>query len=166
MNRVFTLAAQAAVLVALLLLAGVAFATGKPPVTHPSMQQSQTAQGGAGGNATGGSAVGGNVSSDAWAVALPGHGSPSYAGQFSICVRGKGVLWNAVWSWEPDLECVREIARVTAMAATPVPKPATYPMADNAPQRPTHAEQAAAACVPPAKAKSVTAAKAAGACKS
>jgi hypothetical protein len=62
-------------------------------------------------------------------VALPGHGSPSYAGQFSICVRGRGVLWNAFWSWEPDTECVKLIAELTRLAATPVPKPTVYPMA-------------------------------------
>jgi hypothetical protein len=68
-----------------------------------------------------------------WAIALPGHGSPSYAGQFSICVRGRGVLWNAFWSWDPDLECVKLVAELTRMAATPVPKPTLYPMADSMP---------------------------------
>jgi hypothetical protein len=112
---------------ALALLCGAAFATGKPPA--PGANASSTSA--ATSTASPAANSYGSNSGDAWAVALPGHGSPSYAGQFSICVRGRGVLWNAFWSWEPDTECVKLIAELTRLAATPVPKPTMYPMAGN-----------------------------------
>jgi hypothetical protein len=118
---------------AVALLCSAAFATGKPPATTLGGNAAADAAAAARADAVATGATSTMNSGDAWAVALPGHGAPSYAGQFSICVRGRGVLWNAFWSWEPDTECVKLIAELTRVAATPAPKPAVYPMADSMP---------------------------------
>lgn len=129
----------------LALLCGAVFATDRNPSPGPSVANSI-----AGASSQGG--AGGNVSGDAWAVALPGHGSPSYAGNYSICVRGSGFGWNFMWSWSPDMECVKMIADLERLNRTPVP---VAPVALLTEPK----------CEVPANAKSVTAAKKAGACK-
>jgi hypothetical protein len=111
--------------------AAAVFATGQPPVVHPAQATSSAT----GGNSAGGNAVGGSVGgSDALMISLPGHGSPSYAGAYSVCVRGSGVFWNFYWSWAPDLECIELIARLDRLKATPAPAPQvqilTAPAAD------------------------------------
>lgn len=110
----------------------LALATGKhPPGANANSTSAATSTASPIANSYGG------TSGDAWAVALPGHGSPSYAGAYSICVQGKGILWNFAWSWSFDGECVRLIAELDRMRATPVPqKPVHYPMADAAPAEP------------------------------
>jgi len=134
----------------LALFCGAALATGGKAPTGPSSSSEAAATSSAG--ATASVAPGGGY--NGWAVALPGHGSPSYAGAYSICVRGRGVLWNAFWSWEPDPECVRLIAELDRMARAPIPAPRVELL--------TVSHET---CPAPAKAKSVVAAKKAGACK-
>lgn len=107
---------KALITAALALFCACALATGTPPQSKSSSTSTANSYGSSG---------------DAWAVALPGHGSPSYAGAYSICVQGKGILWNFAWSWSFDAECVRLIAELERMKATPAPKPTMYPMADN-----------------------------------
>ena len=84
---------------------------------------------------------------DSWAVQLPSWGG-SYAGAFSVCNTG----WGWGFWWGPDMACVREIGRLTALNATPVPKPTRYPMADVTPSEmlaspAPAAAPAAAACI-------------------
>lgn len=146
---------------------GLAMANGKQPPPQPaptptqtpSANASATANSGSQANASGGTA---NVP-NSWAVALPGHASPSYAGNYSICVRGRGILWNAFWSWEFDADCVRLIAELDRMARLPIP-PAKVELLTSFPE--AKPEVAAVACGQPAKAKTVQAAKAAGSCRS
>lgn len=131
--------------IALLLLAfglvAQANATGRTPTTPAEANAASKA----------GATSYGSQNGNAWAVALPGHGSPSYAGNYSICVRGKGILWNAYWEWVPDPECVKLIAELDRMRAIPVPAAPVALLTEH--------------CTPPAKAKSVAAAKKAGACR-
>lgn len=138
----------------LALFCGAALANGKAPPSPATTSQASATSSAA---ATASAAPGGSY--NGWAVALPGHGSPSYAGNYSICVRGRGVLWNAFWSWEPDQECVRLIADLDRLARIPVPAAKVELLT----VAPPVAEPSA--CAPPAKAKSVQAAKASGACK-
>lgn len=71
------------------------------------------------------SAQGGNVGgSHSWAVGFPSHGSPSYSGMYSICVRGHGGwFWGMTpWTWAPDPECIELVARLTKLQASPLPR--------------------------------------------
>lgn len=154
-----------ATLIAFALFASAALATDRPqnPPAGPSTSTasssataSATAQ-----NAATSNANGGNVSTpNSWAVALPGHASPSYAGNYSICVQGRGIGWNLFWTWAPDLDCVRLIADLDKLARTPIP-PSKVELLTEYPAAPV-----VASCATPAKAKTVAAAKSAGACKS
>jgi hypothetical protein len=135
--------------IALALLCGAAFATGKPPA--PSQQQHQTGQ--VVGNYNGGS--------DAWAVALPSWGG-SYGSDLTVCNSGWG--WGAKWG--PDMECIELVFKLRALHATPVPKPTHYPMAGTSGFSPS--DEAAKAdtqhtlCDTPASDKPVRTAAAAG----
>lgn len=159
---------------ALILIAAAASAgatrNGPPPGQNQAQEQRQTQGQTQTASAAGGaSAVHFNGSgSDAWAVGLPGFAAPSLAGQYSVCSSGRVVLFGVHTQWGPDFECLRLIAELDRLARTPVPQPARYPMAETVPVASSAAEkpEVAAACSPPAKAKSVAAAKKAGACKS
>lgn len=106
------------VFLALLLAPLLALAHDRVPTPGPSTSGATSASA-AVSNSGGGSVAGG----DSWAVALPGVGAPSYAGNYSICVRGKGTFWNFAWSWQPDIECIELVARLDRLRATPLPPP-------------------------------------------
>jgi hypothetical protein len=194
MKRTFNLYVQAAVVMMLLLLSLSVFATGKPPTATPGSAANASANassnatanptanaaGGLGGaasvNVTG---YGGGYGGDnLYVLPAPISGSNLPAG---MCQRSKykhwAVIFNAISSAEgdsfTDLECLQLLMRLEDLKRQPIPvKPVAYVTADTiAPQRPTVGQQAAeaakvAACEPPAKAKTVAAAKKAGACKS
>lgn len=180
--------ALAAVLAMLLLLPLAALATGKPPAQAPgpatasatatahSTSASTAAAHAAGGSVTGsvtGGAMtmsGGGGGDNLYVLPAPIGGSNLPAG---MCQRSRynhvALGWNLVSVAEgdshTDMECLRLLAELERLKAQPLPvKPTHYTMADT-PQRPTHAMQAEAVCPVPAKAKSVQAARAAGACR-
>lgn len=174
--------ALAAVLAMLLLLPLAALATGKPPAqpggpATASATAHSTAAATAAANPTAAaygapvSITGGGYGGDnLYVLPAPISGSNLPAG---MCQRSRyhhvAVVWNFVsvadGDSHTDMECLRLLAELERLKAQPLPaKPVHYTMAET-PQRPTHAQQAEAVCPPPAKAKSVQAAKAAGACK-
>lgn len=54
-----------------------------------------------------------SVNSDSRAIGLPSWGG-GYSGQYSVCNKG----WGFGAAWGPDMDCVREIAKLEREAAT------------------------------------------------
>ncbi|MBE7420671.1 MAG: hypothetical protein HS128_23490 [Ideonella sp.] len=140
---------------ALLLCAGTAQATGnhRGPSANPSA------------NASANAAAPATVNGGDYSVyALPGGGA---AAPSVVCVRWRWYGWGIYGSQDADQECLRLVAELERMRATPPPAaPVTYVSIDlpkaGAPASPADSRQT---CTPPARARSVAAAKAAGACK-
>lgn len=156
-----------------------AMATNTTP--PPAMTQSQVANGGAGGlggsaaGGAGGSAVGGSATdgdTSVYVLPAPVGGSNLPAG---MCQRSKyahfAIGWNFISKADgdshTDMDCLRLLIELERLRAQPVPKPTVQIMTDTADdirrRRELLAELQPERCEPPAKAKSVAAAKAAGA---
>lgn len=158
-----------------------AMATNTP--TTPAMTQSQVANGGAGGlggsatGGAGGSAVGGGATdgdTSVYVLPAPIGGSNLPAG---MCQRSKyahfAIGWNFISKADgdshTDMDCLRLLIELERLRSQPMPKPTVQIMTETADdirrRRELLAELQAEAkeCTPPAKAKSVVAAKAAGA---
>lgn len=106
-------------------------------------------------------------------IALPGSAATAAPLPAGTCLVGeshaKGFVWGLFWHSDSvtriDMECLKLVSQVNAMRAAPAPAgPAIVQLLTAAPAQPEPAKPAAA-CVPPAKAKSVAQAKAAGGCK-
>ncbi len=123
----------------------------------PRQQQQQSADSNSSSTANPISNAYGGSMGDTRYIALPGGGggAPSVT-----CVTWRWYGWGAYGKQDPDLECIRLLAELERLRATPTPPPtALRSLIDAPPER-----QAAAAetCLPPAKAKSVAQAKRAG----
>lgn len=148
------------VLVVLALLSGKVLANGGGKPGGPSANPSANASAAASASAAPGTVNGGDYS----VIALPGGGA---AAPSVVCVRWRWYGWGIYGSQDADQECLRLVAELERMRATPVPAaPVTYVSIDlpkdGAPASPADSRQT---CTPPAKARSVAAAKAAGSCR-
>ena len=163
----------ALVALALLLIAGGALATEREKIPAPYSSSSATATSGApvataNGYGYGGSAVGSTGDSAFYVLPAPIGGSNLPAG---MCQRSKyshrAFVWNFVsladGDSHTDLECLRLLIELERLRATPTPKPVVEIL--TAPPPSYSLSTSATACEPPAKAKTVSAAKKAGACR-
>lgn len=151
--------------IALMLFCAAAAATDRPRIpTPPAMNPTANATASAGSATAGGG--------DYSVIALPGSSATAAPLPAGFCQVGEshaqGFVWGLYWHSDSatkiDKECLRLLTELERLRATPAPTPTVHIMTAPIAQ-PAPAAQAVA-CIPPAKAKSVAAAKAAGACKS
>ncbi len=165
-----TIILGALVLCALALIAGGALATEREKIPAPSASSTATATSGAptatsSGNGYGGTAIGPSGDTSLYVLPAPIGGATLPAGMCqSSRYQHRAFVWNFVsladGDSHTDLECLRLLAELERLRATPMPKPVVEILT-----APSYALAPPAACPPPAKAKTVTAAKKAGACR-